>query len=208
MSNHGRKLPRAKIDYMVAEYKRGRNMPQIAEEVGVSAATVRNYLMDEKVERRPAGAAKLVTEELLDIAAQMQAEGTPWKIISRKIGLSTSVLEKAIRKRKKEHLLMPAKKFTEKQTEYIVEQYKKGRSSHCLAREMGVTMQTILIYLEDQNVVRRVAGARKRVTLELVETAQALRAEGNKWAYIEAKVGVSRETLRQAIIRMKGGKEV
>lgn len=208
MAKYKRRQSPERIAYMVAEYRRGRSMPEIAEELIVSAATVRNYLIEEGVERRRAGAKTIADEQLVTLAAEMQAEGVPWKTISKKIGVSHSALDRAVRKQKREHLLMPAKKFSEKQTAYIVEQYQKGRSSHCIAREMDVTMQTILVYLEEQNIIRRVAGAKKRITKELLDAAIKLRAEGNKWAYVEAKVGVSRETIRTALIRRKEGREV
>lgn len=208
MAKYKRRQSPEQVAYMVSEYKRGRSMPEIAEELILSAATVRNYLIEEGVERRAPGNSRLVTQELIDLAAEMQAEGVAWKTIAKKLGVSHSALDKSVRKQKQEHLLMPAKKFNEKQTAYIVEQYGQGRSSHSIAREMGVTMQTILVYLEEQNIVRRVAGAKKRVTPAIIEKAQALRAEGNKWAYIEKVVGVSKETIRQASIRMKGGKGV
>lgn len=206
----GRKpaLTAEQVEYAAAEYKRGRTMPNIADELNVSAATIRTYFIDADVPRRRAGCTPLISDELVDLAAEMRAEGVAWKLISRKLGMAHSTLERAIRKRSREEALMPAKKFNKKQTTYIVEQYQRGRSGHCIAREMGVTMQTILVYLEEQKVVRRVAGARKMVTKEIAETAVKLRAEGNKWAYIEKVVGVSRETLRQALIRMKEGEEV
>lgn len=196
MANHGRKLPREKIDYIIAEYKRGRNMPNIAAEMGVSDATIRNYLVEADVPRRRAGCQKEVTDELTNVAAEMRAEGIPWKTISKKIGLSACTLDRELRKRNREEALMPSKKFSKKQTAYIVEQYQKGRSSHNIAREMGVTMQTILVYLEEQNVIRRVAGAKKIMTPEMAQAAKDMRAQGNKWAYIAAKLGVSRETVR------------
>lgn len=208
MAKYKRRQSPERVAYMVSEYKRGRNMPSIAEELGISDATVRNYLIEEKVERRAAGCPPLVTEDLLDQAAEMRSRGVPWKTVSKKIGLAHATLDRALRARRREEALMPAKKFNKKQAEYIVAQYQRGRSSHCIAREMGVTMQTVLVYLEEHKVVRRVAGARKLVTQALVDEAIKLRAEGNKWAVIEKIVGVSRETIRQAIIRMKGGKPV
>lgn len=100
---------------------------------------------------------------------------------------------------------MSAKKFSSKQVAYIIAQYKRGRSAHNIAREMGVTMQTILIYLKAEGVDRRVAGAKKIRTPEMAVLAQQLRDQGNKWAYIAAKLGVSRETVRVAINSLNGG---
>lgn len=201
-------ITKEQIPYIAEEYKRGRGMQSLAEELGVCISTINNYLISANVERRRKGTPTLMTEDLIDIAAEMRSKGIPWKLVERKVGIAQSTLDRALRNRKREHEKMPAKKFNEEQTAYIVAQYQRGRSSHCIAREMGVTMQTILIYLESNKVVRRVAGARKVVTPEIVETAKAMRAEGSKWGYIEKRVGVSRETLRQAIIRMNAGKEV
>lgn len=103
---------------------------------------------------------------------------------------------------------MTAPLFKPKQVQYIIAQYARGRSSRCIAREMGTTQQTILLYLEKNGVERRVGKPNKVVTVEMVQMAKDMRVDRKRWKTIVAKIGVSYETLRVAIKNLEEGKPV
>lgn len=100
----GRKpcLTPEQVNYLVAEYQRGRTAPNIAQELGVSKGSAINYLKAAGVERRHrVGAPKLVTLELVQAAKGMREQMIPWKTIVRKLGVCESVLYDGIKRMEK-----------------------------------------------------------------------------------------------------------
>lgn len=86
--------PSATVDVMVWLYTSGRPCVTIADELKVSASTVRRYLKQRGLDLGRQGARRQVTDDYVALARTMREEGHEWKFISRKIGFSIRQLQR------------------------------------------------------------------------------------------------------------------
>ena len=92
-----RRLTDEQVTYAIAEYKRGRSLPNIGREFGVAAATIGTYFEEAGVARRPRGSAMQVTPEITEMATRMREKGLSWWDIAQVIGFSETILKKHVR---------------------------------------------------------------------------------------------------------------
>jgi lambda repressor-like predicted transcriptional regulator len=99
MTKQGR--PRCLTDeqviYTIAQYKRGRSLPNLGREFGVSAATIGTYLKKAGIARRPRGGTMQVTPEITRMAAGLRDKGLSWWDIAQVIGFSETILKRHVR---------------------------------------------------------------------------------------------------------------
>lgn len=98
---------------------------------------------------------------------------------------------------------MALKKLTEKQVEYLLQQYEKGRSTDCIGKELNVHQVTVCNYLHRAGVEVRPAKGVTLTTPEILDLALKMRSEGKLWKQIEAKIGITTSTLLRHIKRRR-----
>lgn len=85
------------VIYAIAQYKRGRSMPNIGREFGVSAATLGTYFEEAGIARRPRGGTLQVTPDITQLAKGLRDKGLSWWDIAQVIGFSETILKKHVR---------------------------------------------------------------------------------------------------------------
>lgn len=81
---------------MAEMFRRGYSSRQIEAKFGWSAATVRRWLKSIGVDMGGPGRKLEITQEYVDLAAMMRADGASWVDISKKLGFSVRQLQKRL----------------------------------------------------------------------------------------------------------------
>ena len=86
--------PSATVDVMVWLYTSGRPCSFIAEELKLSKSTIEFYLNQRGLKLRRKGVQRQITDEYVELARKLRADGHEWKIISRKVGFSIRQMQR------------------------------------------------------------------------------------------------------------------
>jgi IS30 family transposase len=98
---------------------------------------------------------------------------------------------------------MSNQKLNIQETEYLLSQYERGRSTQCIATEMNLNSVTVGNYLRRNGVTARQSGGVLQTTPELVDLAISMRQQDLPWKTISKKIGITTSTLLRHIRRRK-----
>lgn len=136
------------------KYESGMSYRQIAKEINISHLTVRRTLIGH-VETRPKSEFDKYSKKWVQLFVE---EGWSKSEIAKKynttITIVSRILEKegvVIRERKFEHLVKD-----------MVQMYKEGKNLTEISKKLGVSRQTVLVYLKSENVQIRTTSERNR----------------------------------------------
>lgn len=94
-------------------------------------------------------------------------------------------------------------KLSNEQVQYATIQYLRGRGGPSIALELGVDPVTLLTALRRHGVTIRPPIPKPITTPEMLDLAENMRAQGLPWKRIEARIGVSTNTLLLHLRRRK-----
>ncbi|MBI2798367.1 hypothetical protein HYX70_03685 [Candidatus Saccharibacteria bacterium] len=93
---HQRRLTPAEIDLLVASYKSGSTLVQLAEEFGINRATARAHLERRGVARRET--AQALTADEVKIIAEMYEQRVPTEVIAGEFGVHAATIRRALKR--------------------------------------------------------------------------------------------------------------
>lgn len=87
------------------------------------------------------------------------------------------------------------RKITDEQIPHLVAEYARGRGANSIAKEFDVSPCTITKYLKQAGVTLRPAHPVRITTDAMLDIVEEMRARGEPWKRIEAKIGINTCTL-------------
>lgn len=88
--------------------------------------------------------------------------------------------------------------------EYLISEYKRGRSAANIGLELGVCSGTVINYLKEAKVEIRKAGHYKAIPEDVVKIAAEMRAKRIRWKVVVGKLGYCKESLHANIKVLTG----